>query len=131
MDYQYKVIISNRTVYKEFEIPTDMEGVRLGTTSFCEFRLNPESFFGDIEIEFTELDNELNLAKEKLRKAEFLKILYLAILELNSLPTNFVSKTSIEFGIFFNKEKTNDYKNYIKYHSPSTSLFTLTREVAL
>ena len=61
MDYQYKVIISNRTVYKEFEIPTDMEGVRLGTTSFCEFRLNPESFFGDIEIEFTELDNKWNI----------------------------------------------------------------------
>ena len=73
------------------------------------------------EYEFTELDNELNLAKEKLRKAEFLKILYLAILELNSLPTNFVSKTSTEFGIFFNKEKTNDYKNYIKYKSLNIS----------
>ena len=61
MDYQYKVIVSNRAVYKEFEIPTDMEGVRLGTTSSCEFRLNPDSFFGDIEIEFAEQKNMWNM----------------------------------------------------------------------
>ena len=58
MDYQYKVIVSNRTVYKEFEIPADMENVRLGTTSSCEFRLNPESFFEDIEIEFTKQNGQ-------------------------------------------------------------------------
>ena len=39
MDYQYKVIVSNRTVYKEFEITPEMEIVRLGTTSSCEYRL--------------------------------------------------------------------------------------------
>lgn len=44
MEYQYKVIISNRTVYKEFEIQPDMDRVKLGTGSSCEFRLNPEAF---------------------------------------------------------------------------------------
>ena len=38
MDYQYKIIVSNRTVYKEFEIAAGIENVRLGTTSSCEFR---------------------------------------------------------------------------------------------
>lgn len=61
MNYQYKVIVCNRTVYKEFEIPADMESVRLGTTSLCEFRLNPEFFFEDIEIEFTEENNQWNI----------------------------------------------------------------------
>ena len=61
MNYQYKVIVCNRTVYKEFEIPADMENVRLGTTSLCEFRLNPEFFFEDIEIEFTEESNQWNI----------------------------------------------------------------------
>lgn len=61
MDYQYKVIVSNRTVYKEFEITPEMEIVRLGTTSSCEFRLNPESFFEDIEIEYTKQDNCWNI----------------------------------------------------------------------
>ena len=61
MDYQYKVIVSNRTVYKEFEITQEMEIVRLGTTSSCEFRLNPESFFEDIEIEYTKQDNCWNI----------------------------------------------------------------------
>ena len=45
MEYQYKVIISNRTVYKEFEIQPDMDRVKLGTGLSCEFRLNPETFF--------------------------------------------------------------------------------------
>ena len=52
MDYQYKIIVSNRTVYKEFEIAAGVENVRLGTTSSCEFRLNPEAFFTGIEMEF-------------------------------------------------------------------------------
>jgi len=52
MEYQYKVIISNRTVYKEFEIQPDMDRVKLGTGSSCEFRLNPEAFFTGIEMEF-------------------------------------------------------------------------------
>ena len=52
MEYQYKVIISNRTVYKEFEIQPDMDRVKLGTGSSCEIRLNPEAFFTGIEMEF-------------------------------------------------------------------------------
>ena len=51
MDYQYKIIVRNRSVYKEFEISADMERVRLGTTSVCEFRLNPDAFFGSIEMD--------------------------------------------------------------------------------
>lgn len=51
MDYQYKLIVSNHTVYKEFEIPVDLERIKLGTTTNCEFRLNPDLFFESIEIE--------------------------------------------------------------------------------
>lgn len=50
MELQYKIIVSNRTVYKEFEIMPDMEAVALGTTSACEFRLNPDAFFAVIEL---------------------------------------------------------------------------------
>lgn len=42
MEYQYKLIVSNQTFYKEFEISADLEKVKLGTTSNCEFRLNPD-----------------------------------------------------------------------------------------
>lgn len=50
MDYQYKLIVSNQTFYKEFELPADMSQVKLGTTSNCELRLNPDYFFEKIEI---------------------------------------------------------------------------------
>ena len=50
MDYQYKIIVNNQSFYKEYEISSDTETVKLGTTSACEFRLNPEYFFGNLEI---------------------------------------------------------------------------------
>lgn len=62
MDYQYKVIVSNRNIYKEFEIPADMERVRLGTTSVCEFRLNPDAFFDSIEMEFEKKNSQWEIA---------------------------------------------------------------------
>lgn len=62
MDYQYKVIVSNRNVYKEFEIPADMERVRLGTTSSCEFRLSPDAFFDSIEMDFEKKDSQWEIA---------------------------------------------------------------------
>lgn len=57
MEYQYKLIVSNQTFYKEFEIPADLERVKLGTTSNCEFRLNPDFFFEEIEIGFEKKRN--------------------------------------------------------------------------
>lgn len=50
MDFQYKLIVGNQTFYKEFEIPAELERVKLGSTSNCEFRLNSDFFFEDIEI---------------------------------------------------------------------------------
>ena len=50
MGYQYKLIISNQSLYKEFEIFPDMERVKVGTTPQCELRMNPEAFFCDMEI---------------------------------------------------------------------------------
>lgn len=76
MEYQYKVIISNRTIYKEFEIQSDMDKVKLGTGSSCEFRLNPENFFSEFEIEFRkegkkwvlECSDEIYISKGDMRK---------------------------------------------------------------
>ena len=73
------------------------------------------------QYEYAQLESDFNATKEKLQQVEFYKTLYSAVLELHSLPTNFVSKTSTEFGVFFNKDKTQDYKNYIKYKSINIS----------
>lgn len=56
MDYQYKMIISSRNLYKEFELPSDYEKVKLGTTASCEFRLNREDFFDSMELELVKTD---------------------------------------------------------------------------
>lgn len=57
MDFQYKLIVGNQTFYKEFEIPAELERVKLGSTSNCEFRLNSDFFFEDIEISLEKKEN--------------------------------------------------------------------------
>ena len=50
MNYQYKVIVNNQNFYQEYEIPGDADHVKLGTTPACEFRMDPDKFFGNLEI---------------------------------------------------------------------------------
>lgn len=50
MSYQYKIIVNNESFYKEFEITDDIERIKLGTTSACEFRLNQDCFFEELEL---------------------------------------------------------------------------------
>lgn len=75
MNYQYKIIVSGHNVYKEFEIPADLEHVKLGTTTACEFRLDPDAFFESIEVEIEKGNtwslscrDNLYLSKGDLRK---------------------------------------------------------------
>lgn len=62
MDYQYKVIVSNRSIYKEFEVDSDIERIKLGTTSNCELRLNADYFFDDIELEFEKRESDWEIS---------------------------------------------------------------------
>lgn len=62
MEYQYKIIISNRALYKEIELPADAQRMKIGTTSGCEVRLNPDLFFAGIELEIEKSDNRWQLS---------------------------------------------------------------------
>ncbi len=62
MAQHYKIIISNRNIYKEFDITDNMDRTMLGTTSQCELRLNPELFFGDVEIVFEKVNEEWRIS---------------------------------------------------------------------
>lgn len=52
----YKVTISNKNIYREFQISEKIERISLGTTPNCEFRLNKKDYFETIELTF--LKNE-------------------------------------------------------------------------
>ena len=53
MEHRYKLIVSNNNLYREFEIPSDVNQVKLGTTSECELRLDKDAFVESIEIGLT------------------------------------------------------------------------------
>lgn len=76
MEQQFKIMISSRTIHKEFELPDYKKQVKIGTTSACEFRLNPDLFFDSISLEIQKKDSvreiscsdNLFLKKDELRK---------------------------------------------------------------
>ena len=53
MENRYKIIVSNKNLYKEFELPEDRHEFKVGTKFGCEFRLYQNLFFGSIELTFT------------------------------------------------------------------------------
>ena len=58
MKNKYKIVISNRNLYHEVELPVDAKTYKIGTSIDCDFRLHKEYFFEDIRLDFTnENDN--------------------------------------------------------------------------
>ena len=49
---QYKVIITNRNLYREIDIPFDTTFYSIGTEIECNYRLRKELFFEDLKIDF-------------------------------------------------------------------------------
>ena len=108
MDFQYKLIVSNQVFYKEFEIPVELERVKLGSTSNCEFRLNPENFFEDIEITFEKKENwnilccdNLYISRGDVRKLLFSELIHddvISICYANSEEVAFEIRFLIDFG---------------------------------
>lgn len=44
MDNRYKIILSNRNIYKEIELSPEMQCVRIGTSIESDVRLRKELF---------------------------------------------------------------------------------------
>ena len=49
---RYRITLSSNTVYKEIELASDMQQVKVGTGVDCDVRLRKELFFGRIELVF-------------------------------------------------------------------------------
>ena len=49
---RYRVTLSSNTVYKEIELASDLQQVKVGTGVDCDIRLRKELFFGQIELVF-------------------------------------------------------------------------------
>lgn len=57
MKSRYKIILSNRNIYKEIEITPDMEKLSIGTAVESDVRLRKEWFFGAVNLEFKKMND--------------------------------------------------------------------------
>jgi len=58
MDGRYKIIISNKNLYKEIELAPEINKLRVGTSVDCDIRLRKELFFKPIELLFLKRDEQ-------------------------------------------------------------------------
>lgn len=56
MNNKYKIVISNRSLYREVELPVEVQNYKIGTTIDCEFRLHKELFFEEISLDLMNSD---------------------------------------------------------------------------
>lgn len=103
MDFQYKLIVSNQTFYKEFEIPAELERVKLGSTSNCEFRLNSDFFFEDIEISLEKKGNWNILCSDNLyiSRGDVRKLLFSELTHDDVVNICYVNSGEVAFEIRF------------------------------
>ena len=57
MDNRYKIVISNKNLYKEIELTPEKDSIRVGTGIECEARLHKDLFFEPIELYFRKNEN--------------------------------------------------------------------------
>ncbi len=62
MNDRYKIIISNKNVYKEIEIKPNIDKFTIGTSLDADVRLRKELFFGTIQLYFQCINNKWNVA---------------------------------------------------------------------
>lgn len=58
MDKRYKIIISNKSLYKEIELAPDVCQLKVGTGIDCDARLRKDLFFDQIEMLFVKNNND-------------------------------------------------------------------------
>ena len=58
MSNRYKLILSNKTIYREIDLSDAQKTVRIGTTTGCDVRLSSNLFFSNLELTLT-LQNDI------------------------------------------------------------------------
>lgn len=58
MENRYKIVISNKNLYREIELAPDAKEVKLGTGADCDVRLRKDLFFGQIELAFVKNNDQ-------------------------------------------------------------------------
>lgn len=102
MDNRFKIIVSNKMIYEEIEIPSGLKSLRIGTNQECEFRLRKELFFEPFDLAIIKSVNSFQITCSD--------NVYLTVRDDRKLIT---------------KELTHGDKLFIKYQSSDNELFCL------
>jgi S-DNA-T family DNA segregation ATPase FtsK/SpoIIIE len=112
MSNKYKLVIYNKKIYKEVELPDNINSFKIGTTIDCDYRLHKEWFFEEIVLDFQKINSKWSLMCSDnlyISTGESKKLLNINL----SHGTNFILKYqdnnndvfNVEFEIVFDDKK--------------------------
>lgn len=61
MNNKYKIIIYNKKIYREIELPETASKYKIGTTIDCDYRLYRDCFFDDVVLNLQNINSQWNL----------------------------------------------------------------------
>lgn len=62
MNTRYKLILSNKSLYEEIDVPSDCKKITIGTDLDCDYRLRKEDFFEQFGLTVTQNEKKLTLS---------------------------------------------------------------------
>lgn len=119
---RYKIIIFNKKIYKEIELPEKSKDFKIGTTLDCDYRLHKEWFFEDIFLNFQCINSQWNLMCSDnlyISTGESKKLLNTNLLHGSSFTLKYQDNNNevfnVEFEIIFDDKKI-EYNREISIH---------------
>ena len=61
MSNRYKLIIANKNLYKEIDLPEESTEIRIGTSAEADIRLRKDLFFSPVEISLRKMNGDWNI----------------------------------------------------------------------
>jgi S-DNA-T family DNA segregation ATPase FtsK/SpoIIIE len=115
MESRYKIIISNKNLYKEIELAPDVNEIKIGTGIDCDVRLRKELFFEKIELNFVKSDENYSVFCSDnlyLTVGDVRKLMTKKLKHGDHLDVKYQESDNSVFGITFSIDFDYEQKNY-------------------
>ena len=115
MKSRYKLIISNKNLYKEVYLSPEKNEVKIGTSAECDVRLRKEMFFDKIELSFVKHNEGWNVfCSENLYLAvgDVRKLITKQLKHGEELTVKYMGSDNDVFNVFYILDFDYDYKEY-------------------
>lgn len=112
---RYKIIISNKNIYREIELTKDTENLKVGTDVDCEVRLHKNIFFEKIELSFIKNGEEWSVICSDnlyLTVGDIRKLMTMSLSHGDTFEVRYQESNNLAFNVSFLIDFDNGKRKY-------------------